>query len=154
MSKVLSFIKGPIAKLSKNKAMLVKFALLGLLIGIVFYMINNNFIEQFGQEEAEKKEADKTKKTDSKEEEDSDDDEGPNYKSYEETPFYKDMTAGEDLDQDIVKRLVDKASTLAFYEWKEGKKREKVLIKVIEMVIDSIKQASTEIEAKAMKSKN
>lgn len=75
-------------------------------------------------------------------------DEGPVYNTPQETPFYKDMIAGEDLSDPLVKRLVKKSSALSFYEWQESKKREKVLLKVIEMIVDSIKQAGLEAELK------
>ena len=75
-------------------------------------------------------------------------DQGPVYNTPQEMPFYKDIIAGEDLSDPLVKRLVEKASALSFYEWQESKKREKVLLKVIEMIVDSIKQAGLEAELK------
>ena len=100
-------------------------------------------VDFFSQDETVKKEAPQTDDSAEKEK-----DEGPVYNTPQETPFYKDMIAGEDLSDPLVKRLVKKASTLSFYEWQESKKREKVLLKVIEMIVDSIKQAGLEAELK------
>ena len=107
-------------------------------------------VDFFSQDETAKKEAPQTDDSTEKEsgETSKEKGEGPVYNTPQETPFYKDMIAGEDLSDPLVKRLVKKASTLSFYEWQESKKREKVLLKVIEMIVDSIKQAGLEAELK------